>query len=68
MVSTLVHNEQIKLAATYLNNIAVAAFTLGCTAPLFTQTVNLTQSSVLGTILAFIAHTGARFTLHWLKE
>lgn len=68
MVSKLVHNEQVKLMATYCNNIGVAAITVGCTIPLITHSPNYSESVVLGGILAVIAQFVGRMTLRWLKE
>jgi hypothetical protein len=68
MTSKLVHNEQVKLVATFFNNIAVGAITVGGTVPLITHDVNYSTSIVLGCLLAFMAHAGGRLTLLWLKE
>jgi hypothetical protein len=68
MVSKLVHNEQIKLLATYCNNVGVAAITVGATAPLFAQDVNFTRSAILGGIMAAVAQFAGRMTLRWLRE
>jgi MFS-type transporter involved in bile tolerance (Atg22 family) len=34
-VSDAAHNEQVKLTATYVNNLAVSTFAVGCLAPIF---------------------------------
>jgi hypothetical protein len=68
MVSKLVHNEQVKLMATYCNNIGVAAITVGGTIPLITHSPNYSESIVLGAILAAIAQFVGRMKLRWLKE
>jgi len=68
MISKLVYNEQLKLAATYCNNVAVAAITVGATVPLFAQDVNFTRSAIVGGILAAVGHTLGRLILRLLQE
>jgi|HubBroStandDraft_6_1064221.scaffolds.fasta_scaffold1003064_2 hypothetical protein len=49
-----IYNEQLKMSATFLNNIGVASFTLGGLAPLFSHEVKFFFTLPAGALLAFI--------------
>ena len=69
---SLIHNERVKLSATYLNGVAIAVFALGSLAPLFSYiySAEATQppwvTAVVSIICAFVSaaiHYGARYAL-----
>jgi hypothetical protein len=63
-MSTLVHNEQVKLAATFWNNLAVAALLGVFLVPAFyTRHTPLQQALSIGVGLA--AAIGLRMLAHW---
>jgi predicted membrane channel-forming protein YqfA (hemolysin III family) len=77
-MSNLVHNEKVKLFATFFNNLAIAVFIASVLAPLF-QIVyaghgrEIPDSTVIGIIAAggvaaIFFHFIARYQLNDLKE
>jgi hypothetical protein len=63
-MSNLVHNEQVKLAATFWNNLGVAALLGVFLVPAFyTQHTVLQQALSIGVGLA--AAIGLRLVAHW---
>jgi hypothetical protein len=63
-MSNLVHNEQVKLSATFLNNVAVALLIGVFLIPAFyTRHTMLQQTLSIGVGLA--AAAGLRMTAHW---
>jgi hypothetical protein len=68
MNSKLVHNELVKLRATFFNNIAVGAITVGGTIPLINHDVNYPTSLLAGCLLAGVLHACGSIILLWLKE
>jgi Na+-driven multidrug efflux pump len=74
-LSTTARNEQIKLAATYLNGAAIAALAVGCFAPITAVVMSTAQPNpgrfigLIGCwiILSFVLHFGARRILHLVE-
>lgn len=71
---SLIHNEQTKLTATALNNVAVAFLIAGIVAPLVTHAQQPVPPSGWAILLSlawllsgFILHVVARLTLRRLK-
>ena len=73
---SLVHNEKVKLTATYLNGLAIAVFAVGGLAPIVaivsgtTQSVTATSVVILTSICVCLSaglHLGARRTLRKLE-
>jgi hypothetical protein len=63
-MSNLVHNEQVKLSATFLNNVAVALLIGVFLIPAFyTRHTMLQQTLSIGVGLA--AAAGLRMAAHW---
>lgn len=69
-----VHNEQVKLLATFLNGMGLAIFAVGGLAPKFGSQINLDAGgfakagvSVVCFVVAFYAHVGGRKALRRLK-
>ena len=71
-LGNLIHNEKQKLRATFLNNLAVAAFVGGIIAPMFDRsglsTLSVLASIGSGIIVGVIFHSGALWCLSDLKE
>jgi len=73
-----VHNERLKLTATFLNGIAIAIFVIGTFAPAVQTALTMTvpggarsRTVVIGAICIFVAgalHFAARAVLGRLKE
>lgn len=71
-MSNLVHNEQTKLFATFLNNIAIATVAGGIVLPQFNEGDIASPQKlalyVAGTALGLLLHWFARHALSSLKE
>jgi predicted membrane channel-forming protein YqfA (hemolysin III family) len=77
-MSNLVHNEKVKLFATFFNNLAIAIFIASALAPLFQivyaghgrEIPNWTVIGIIaaGGIAAIAFHCIARYQLNDLKE
>jgi hypothetical protein len=52
-VSNLIHNERLKYAATFFNNLGVAAFAAGAIVPLFSLDPRLREYSWLTPAFGF---------------
>jgi hypothetical protein len=63
-MSNLVHNEQVKLAATFWNNIAVAALLGVFLVPAF-YTRHTTLQQALSIAVGLVAAIGMRLLSHW---
>jgi hypothetical protein len=63
IMSNLVHNEQVKLAATFWNNLAVAALLGVFLVPAFYTRHTMLQQVLSGVGLA--AAVGLRMLAHW---
>jgi hypothetical protein len=64
---SLVHNERVKLSATYLNNIGVGCFIAGFVAPSISLANNGFQSSLVS-VLGGAAWFLVGLTLHFLAR
>jgi hypothetical protein len=68
----LIHNEQVKLMATFLNNCSVAVVAGGMLVPaLIGRDFNLAEfafSAIVGCVVGLIFHMGAFRHLYKLKE
>ncbi|MFC3446964.1 amino acid transporter [Falsochrobactrum ovis] len=51
---TLIHNERIKLLATYLNGIGIAVFAVGGLAPIFSALYNSSGPSLFLILMSSI--------------
>jgi hypothetical protein len=74
-LSTAVHNERVKLTATWFNGVAVALFAVGGLAPLFTMLHGdrpPTPQPIFGMTSCLLAapalHYWSRFSLKGLRE
>lgn len=74
-LSVTIHNERLKLTATWFNGIAIAVFAVGGLAPLFTMLYGdrpLTPLLTLGVASCFLAapalHYYSRLSLKGMKE
>jgi hypothetical protein len=70
-VSNLVHNERVKLAATFCNNFAVATLVAGFLVPALSHpTFDLRWfvAPLGGVMFAYLLHLYARWYLGLLKE
>jgi hypothetical protein len=72
-MSKLVHNEQTKLFATFMNNLAVASVVTGVLTPAFANHFQLSPLGqfifVLGGVLmGYVVHRFARLFLRDLQE
>jgi hypothetical protein len=63
-----IYSEQLKLSATFFNNLAAAFLILGAITPAMTNEVKLAYSAVGGGILAFGLHLWAVRILRGLRQ
>ncbi|MDF3153253.1 hypothetical protein P3C58_14850 [Mesorhizobium sp. XAP10] len=63
-MSNLVHNEQVKLGATFFNNLGVAAFATGAIIPIVSLTA--LGKSDLATWLPFAGGAGIGVFFHYM--
>lgn len=49
---SLIHNERIKLLATYLNGLAIAVFAVGALAPIFSSLYGSSSGGQSRTVIA----------------
>jgi hypothetical protein len=63
-----IYSEQIKLTATFFNNLAAAFLILGAITPAMTNEVKLAYSAAGGGILAFGLHLCAVWILSGLRQ
>jgi hypothetical protein len=66
MASKTVHNERVKLTATFLNGVGIATFAIGglTTAVQALRVIVMPPELVKGTALVVFACAGVAFTLH----
>lgn len=62
-VSNLVHNEQVKLGAVFVNNLGVAAFATGAIIPVISLSV--VGKSDLAVYIPFAIGAGLGVWFHW---
>jgi len=71
-MADLVHNERVKYAATFFNNLGVLAFATGVVLPLFTQDLKIMESKNLlfglGVFVGCFFMFAAQYLLKNLKE
>lgn len=63
----MIHNEQTKLTATYLNGVAIAVFAVGGLAPVFSSlygTTGPTNFLLAMSVVCFLAS----LSLHWIAR
>jgi hypothetical protein len=74
-VETTIHNERIKLLATFVNGTGIAVFAVGCLAPLFSSlygspgpTAFLLFVSIVCFIVACTLHYAGSIILRRLRQ
>jgi hypothetical protein len=71
-LGNLIHNERIKYAATFWNNLAIASFAGGCIIPLFSTDERIQDWRFVfmaaGCFLAVMLRVITQYTLRRLKE
>ena len=65
---SLIHNEQAKLTATYLNGVAIAIAAVGGVAPWVAFLVQATGQGLVPVVMSSVVCSGLSLGLHFLAR